>query len=109
MMDIDTHVRVSIISKTNKLVHLDLVCKTKGYGLWKRFANFEELKAFIDNDTEFAFEEAVQKVEDDYYILNCQTHKEASYICGKKWEENQIEMITTFLPIIRMFMTEGIG
>ncbi len=106
VMDIDAHVRVSVISKTNRLVHLDLVCKTKGSGLWKRFANYEELKAFIDNDTESAFEEAVQKVEDDHYVLNCQTHKEASYISGKKWEENQIEMITSFLPIICKFMID---
>lgn len=108
-MDIDAHVRISVISKANQLVHLDLICKTDRHGLWERFGNYEELKAFIDNDIESAFKEAIQKVEDDYYILNCQTHRGGLFICRGKWEENQIEMITTFLPIIRMFMTEGIG
>lgn len=104
MTDIGSFVRVSVRTKGGSMIHLDLVCDSERFGLWKLFKSTEALKEYIDNNTEEAFSKAVQPVGDSEYVLNCQTADARLIVCGEEWEKAQGQKIKLFLPIIQSFL-----
>lgn len=109
MIDIGSFVRISMIAKDGKLVHLDLVCKPQMDGLWKFFKNLDELKSFINNNTEEALKKAIYKTDDGNYILNCEIGSGELIINREKWEKVQGEKINIFMPIVQEFMAVALS
>ena len=103
-------IRVSVITLSHKLVHLDLVCESDLPGIGKTFDDIEELEVFINADVEGAFKKSIQKVDDTTYLLNCETKKtRALYVLEQVWHKWVGKSIIAFLPVIRKFMMDAIS
>ena len=107
--DLGSFIRVSkLTSKSDELVHLDIVFSKDYPGLWQSLCSEEEIKKYIENNIDAAYQEAIQKIDDCHYILNCEMlNKDGLYISEEKWEKAVGESIIIFLPIIQKFLGES--
>ena len=106
MIDIGSYFRLSLLGSTGILTHLDIVCDEKAkYGLWYIFKDEEKIKDYIKNQTVEAYRDAIHKMHDNYYVLNCQAH-DPMFSSEERWLEDQKDMILTFIPIIQKFMVD---
>ena len=106
MIDIDSICRISLLGKANRLIHLDILCDdTAMYGLWHMFKDSNKIKEYIKLHTDEAYKNAVHKMEEDHYVLNCQTHCHI-FTSEESWMKDQKNMILVFMPIIQKFMID---
>ena len=67
MNDVDSFIRVSVITKDNNLIHLDLVCNKEWYCLRDHFRSTEEMEKYISDNTEDAFKMSIRKIDNSSY------------------------------------------
>ncbi|MBR5687923.1 MAG: hypothetical protein IKX36_08185 [Prevotella sp.] len=109
MNDVDSFIRVSVITKDNNLIHLDLVCNKEWYCLRDHFRSTEEMEKYISDNTEDAFKMSIRKIDNSSYILNCDCDtKEDGLMSYERWIKLQGKKIIKFMPVIKKFMVDAV-